>query len=97
MNRTIQNVENIKLEDLAVISETCAYRGLSTETMNRFIEAIKPRILESWESGELKEKTAAISIASKFTIAVSNGVKYIENEKELWTCILEMLKWSLKS
>ena len=80
---------------MATISETCAYRGLQAETMNRFIETIKPRILESWETGEFKEKPAAISIASKLTIAIANGVKYIENEKELWDNILAMLKWSL--
>ena len=45
--------------------------------------------------GEFKGKEDGAQIASKLIIATAAVHKYPDDEPELWTCLIEMLKWSL--
>jgi len=91
----------MKLEDLAYISEVCRFEGIiSLATRQKFVAAIKPLVIESWESKDFQTKEAAVSIAVKLTIAVAQVQKYQKSnppgeQDELWSCVLSMLKWSL--
>jgi len=57
--KTIENVENLSLDDLAYISDVCRYQTLPNELLVKYIETIKPVVLESWKSGEFLEKETA--------------------------------------
>lgn len=85
----------MKLEDLAIISDACRHQGFPSDLGVNFVRAIKPYVIEYWETGVFKEKEHAIAIATKLTIAVASVCKYAEDEPELWGCLVEMLNWSL--
>ena len=93
--RTIENSQNISLEDLGFISDICRDKNFATMHGKKFVAAYKPIVIEAWESGQFKEREEAISIASKLAIATAAVHKYSNDEPELWGCIVEMLKWSL--
>jgi len=101
VNRACEIAEIMKLEDLAYISEVCRFEGIiSLATRQKFVAAIKPLVIESWESKDFQTKEAAVSIAVKLTIAVAQVQKYQKSnppgeQDELWSCVLSMLKWSL--
>jgi len=92
-----ENAESIKLEDLAFISDVCRFEGFDQSMKKRYVEAMKPLVLEAWSSEEFKTKEAAVSIATKLAIATAAVHKYPTSEPELWGCIVEMLKWSLNA
>ena len=96
-HRASENAENIKLEDLAFMSDICRYEGSQATVGKKYIEAIKPWVLESWSSEDFKTKENPVSIATKLAIAVASVHKYETTEAELWGCIVEMLKWSLQA
>ena len=87
----------LKLEDLAYISDFTRIANYKDKQAARFIQAVKPMIMESWEDGSFKEKEQAVMIATKFTIATAQVFKYRESEPELWETLISMLKWSLKA
>ena len=95
--KTIENVENLSLDDLAYISDVCRYQTLPNELLVKYIETIKPVVLESWKSGEFLEKETASQISTKLAIAFGNVYRYKSDDQELWDCIIEMLQGSLSA
>jgi len=86
---------NMRMEDLAFISDLCRNYGFEQDLKFNYVEAIKPFVSEYCESGKFKETEQAVTIAAKLTIAVASVNKYAESEPELWSSLVEMLNWSL--
>ena len=95
--RATENAMNLSLEDLALISDFCRFYATVQTKRVEYVQAMKPFIIQSWESGAFKEKETALLMAARFAIAVASTYKYSDEEAELWDTIIEMLNWALVS
>lgn len=46
--RTIENAQNMSLEDLGFISDICRSQGFTPAMGKKFVEAYKPIVIEAW-------------------------------------------------
>ena len=74
--RAIENVDNLRLEDLAYISDVCRYQTSSKNLPNQYITAIKPLIMQSWETELFMQMDSPVLTATKLVIAVGSVHKY---------------------
>ena len=77
--KAIENAEELSIEDLALISAICrSSDNRSYEMSFKYVQAIKPVVLQSWSSEEFKEikNENATSIASLLVKAVASVMKY---------------------